>query len=218
MAREIQEPFINEYDNEQHPAWGLIGASRVSSSPPGAILFDSDIQHQHYVVVRVSQTARKRDLHRDWLHGRQQHIEIAMSEAQWASFVSSMNVGQGVPCTVLSIGREQIPGFPYEPRLRESLSEVQQASQQAMEKIEAAFAAYKEKKNASNLRDLEYAIKNAPANMTFAAKSLAEHAENVVQRARADVEAMVVNKAAQMGIEPGELSGTLELGPGGDDA
>lgn len=214
--REIIPPTLNEHDEEGHPAWGLIGASRVSSSPPGAVLFDSDMQHQHYVVVRVSAAKRKRTLNRDWLRGGKEYIEVAMSEAQWASFVSSMNAGDGVPCTVTRQNYKEVPGFPHEPRLGESVREVREAADKAVQEVQAAFSAYQEKKNAGNLRNLEYAIKNMPANITFAAKSLTEHAENVVQRSRADIEAMVIAQAAQMGLKPGDLGITLELEQGED--
>lgn len=213
MAREIVEPTLDEYGAEQHPAWGLIGASRVSSGSPGAVLFDSDIQHQHYVTVRIGRARRKRDLHRDWLSMGKEFIEIEMSEAQWASFVSSMNAGEGVPCTISRVEREQIPSFPYEPRLRETLTEVGGKAQEAIAEIQEAFDAYEQKKNAANLRTLKYAIQNMPSNMTFAAKSLSKHAENVVQRARADVEAMVVSKASQLGLDPAEI-GVPQLGSG----
>lgn len=218
MAREIIPPTLNERGDESHPAWGLIGASRVSHSPPGAALFDSDMLHSHYVTIRISTAERHRDLNRDWLHSRQEFVEIALSEAQWASFVSSMNVGQGVPCTILT--RENlhdVPGFPHEPRLAESMREVRDAADKSVAEVQAAFDAYEEKKNAANLRNLKYAIQNMPANLTYTAKSLTEHAENVVQRSRADIEAMVIQKAKQIGIEPGELGITLELEQGGAD-
>jgi hypothetical protein len=214
MNVETERPTLTERGDEAHQAWGLIGASRVSSSPPGASLFDSDIRHQHYVVVRLRRASRRRDLGRDWKHGEEQIAEVAMSEAQWASFVSTMNVGEGVPCTIETVGRERMPGVEHEPRLAESMDEVTRAGEAAMEKINEAFAAYREKKTAANLRSLESAIANAPANMTFAAESLSEHAENVVQRARADVEAMVVHKAEQLGLDPGELGGANLLGSG----
>ena len=215
MSRKIIPPTLNERGDESHPAWGMVSASRVSHSPPGAALFDSDMLHSHYVTVRISTAERHRDLNRDWLHGKQEFVEIAMSEAQWASFVSSMNVGQGVPCTITRREKEyDVPGFPHEPRLAESMREVRDSAEEAIQKIQEAFAAYQEKKNAANLRDLEYAIKNMPANMEFAAKSLGEHAENVVQRSRADIEAMVIQKAKQLGLEPEDLGITLELGPG----
>lgn len=210
-------PTQNEHGDDTHPAWGLIGASRVSQSPPGATLFDSDIHHHHYVVVRLGRATRSRSLMRDMHFGREQIVEIAMSEAQWASFVSSMNVGQGVPCTLLAVDGELMPGLVHEPRLAETMDEVRNATQEAMRKIEEAFAAYEEKKSADNLRTLRSAIKNVPANMVFAAESLSEHAENVVQRARADIEAMVTSKAVQLGIDPAEVAETRLLDGAGPD-
>lgn len=212
--RETEKPTVTERGEEAHPAWGLIGASRVSSSPPGAALFDSDIRHQHFVVVRLSRATRKRDLGHDFKHGNEQIVEVAMSEAQWASFVSTMNVGQGVPCTIERVGIEDMPGVEYEPRLALSMDEVDNAAHKAMEEIQAAFDAYEANKTKANRNRLKYAIQNAPANMGFAAKTLNEHAENVVQRARADIEAIVTSKAEQLGIEPGEIAetGLLERG------
>lgn len=198
-------PTLNEAGDETHPAWALIGASRVSSTP-GAVLFDSDIKHQHSIVVRITRAKRRRNLLRDWLFGHRTIIEVQMSEAQWASFVSSMNVGDGVPCTMLyHEGEGHLPGVTYEPRLRVSFDEVRSKAQEAFAEVKAAFEAYEQKKNVGNLRNLRSAIKNAPANIAFAGESLSEHAENVTERMRADVEAMVVTKAQQLGIDPAEL-------------
>jgi hypothetical protein len=206
------DPTTDDRGYEHHPAWGMIGASRVQGT--GTTLFDSDIQHQHYVTVRISTAMRKRDLNHDWLGTDKQLIEIEMSEAQWASFVSSMNAGQGVPCTIHSQGYERVPEVPYEPRLAESMNEVHGATEQSIEKIKAAFEAYREKKTVGNLRTLQFAIENAPANMEYAASSLTKHAENVVQRARADIEAIVLAKAEQIGIDPGDLTELPQLAPG----
>jgi hypothetical protein len=208
-------PTVTEHGTEKHPAWVLVGVSRVTTSPPGAVLFDSDIRHQHSIVVRVQEAERSRNLHRDWLSARKPVLEFQMSEAQWASFVSSVNVGDGVPATLrLRPENRDVPGVEYEPRLRESMNEVRTAADDAFAEVKAAFEAYEQKKNAANLRNLKYAIQNAPSNIAFVSKSLGEHAENVVQRARADVEAMVVAKAEQLNLDPAELGGTKLLGDG----
>lgn len=214
--RETVEPTVNEDGWEEHPAWAMIGAHRVQTGSPGAVLFDSDIRHHHYVTVTLARAERKRDLNSDHLHARHQIIEVAMSEAQWASFVSSMGVGSGVPCTVTYERKDgvrgAVPGMEYAPRLQESMDEVRSAGDKSIEKIREAFEKVKEKPNKGNLRYLEAMIANAPSNMEFAAKSLSEHAENVVQKARADIEAMVVAKAEQLGLEAGDV-GLPELGP-----
>lgn len=208
MPRPVQPPTVDERENEGHPAWGLLGMSRVTSGGTGggAHLFDSDVQHQHYVIVRLSRAKRRRELHRDWTYGSEDIVEIAMSEAQWASFVSSANIGDGVPVTIRRLMREDMPDFPHEPRLGESVREVRNAATRALIQIDEAMEKYLAHKTVGNLRDLQSAIRNAPANMAFAAESLSEHAENVGQRLRADIEAMVVAKAQQLGIEPGDLT------------
>lgn len=211
--KNIQKPTVNERGHEEHPAWGLIGASRVSSSP-GATLFDSDIRHGHFVMVRLRRASRGRDLGHDRKYGEEGIMEIAMSEAQWASFVSTMNVGDGVPCTINRVGREDMPEVPYEPRLAESMDEVRNAGEKVLEVIRGAMETYSEHHTKANLKRLESAIANAPNNMTYAAEVLSEHAENVVQRARADIEAIVVSKAEQLGIEPGEITDVRLLGEG----
>lgn len=217
---QIVAPTVDERGEERHPAWVLIGASRVSSTP-GAVLFDSDILHQHYVVVRISRAARERNLSQDWKRSRQRILEISMSDAQWASFVSSMNVGEGVPATLTwdsTLKEPDVPGMPFEPRLAVSMAEVHQAAQIAQREVEEAFEVYRAKPTKDNLRMLEARISNMTPNIDFAAKSLGEHAENVVQRARADIESFVVQKAEQLGLEPGDIGGLPALTQGEEDS
>ncbi len=216
MSREVVAPSVDEHGEERHPAWVLVGAGRVAATP-GAVLFDSDIRHGHYVVVRVMRASRKRDLNHDWKHGRETIVEFAMSEAQWASFVSSMNAGEGVPATLewdATLDDPQVPGTPYQPRLQVSMDEVHDAASKAQAKVQDAFEAYRVKKTVANLRALEIAIGHMTPNMEFAASSLTEHAENVVQRARADIEAFVVQKANQLGLDPADIGVLPELGAG----
>lgn len=211
------DPTLDEHGAEVHPAWITVGAYRGSVSPPGAVLFDSDIRHQHVVTVRVSEARRKRDLNRDWIGSGKQIMEFTFSEAQWASFVSSMNSGSGVPATLgfrESAEDPDVPRMPYDPRLAHSIDEVRGAARKAQEEVRRAMDAYKEKKTVANLRHLEAMIDNLPANLRYAAESLSEHAENVVQRAKADIEAYVISKANQLGIEASDIEGPLELGGG----
>lgn len=218
MRTEIMPITQDDHGYDQHPAWILVGASRVSATP-GAVLFDSDILHQHYVIVRIRRATRKRNLNHDWIHadGRHSIVEIAMSEAQWASFVSTMNVGDGVPATLkwdATRDDPRVPAPPYQPRLQVSMEEVHNAALEAQKDVLEAFAAYKEKKTVDNLRTLQARIDNLAPNIDFAAQSLAKHAENVVTRARADIEAFVVTKAQQLGLEPGDLGEMPQLTEG----
>jgi hypothetical protein len=210
------EPVPDHHGYDTHPAFGFITAHRVSCTP-GQSLFDSDVLHTHLVRVTIGRMTRKRDLSRDWLHPSQELVELDMSEAQWASFVSSMNT-TGVPCTLRRTeNNRDVAGVPHAPRLAQSIAEVHEAAQEAFNDIQRAMealealdpkAGVRERREA--LRELRARINNAVPNVDFAGKMLAEHAENVVQKARADVEAMVVQKTTQLGIESPDFRGTFE--------
>lgn len=216
MPRPIQEPTQDEYGADVHPAFGHIKINRVSATP-GVTLFDSEIRHQHFVTITVSGASCKRDLNHNWIHEGKALLEIEMSEAQWASFVSSPNTS-GVPCTIKRTETDwQVPGLPHRPVLGQSLKETREAADQAFEGIKDAFDAYEAaikgpaKERNEALRNLRAAIHNATANVVFAASSLNKHAENTVQKARADVEAMVLRAVQQHALEAGDDLPVLEL-------
>lgn len=221
MSKRTTEPPVTDEDGyEKHPAFGLIGANRyqVGGAGGGSILFDSDVRHGHTVGIKVYAAQRRRDLHRDWIgtDNRMPIVEVEMSEAQWASFVSSMGHGDGVPCTIRTAHEDHlIPGLTPEQRLQESMDEVRGAADKMMAEIQEAFAAFKEKRSAANLKTLESKINNAAPNVAFTAKSLTEHAENVVQRARFDIEAMAVAAAEHRDLEAGSVQ-VPELEGGSD--
>lgn len=211
MPREVTDITIAEDGTESHESWLLIRAGKVSSMGPrgGARLFDSEIGHQHYIVVTISRCWRKRDLKRDWMHATQTLAEIAMSHAQWGAFVSSFGDGGGVPATLqFLVGDGMVAAAAEaESRLSVSARDVRTAGNEAFaeikqrqEAIEEAFERGAGKREMRELiRSMHYAIQNAPANMEFAAESLTEHAENVVTKARSDIEAMAV-QAAERGL------------------
>ena len=215
-------PFDSE--PESHPSFGLAGFNRVSSTP-GRKLFDSSVPHQHYVVLRIHTAQRKRDLHHDWIHADEDLIEISMSEAQFGALVSSFGNGDGVPVTITRLGRDQVPEGPHESRLAVTAKEVAVKARKATEDVRAAMDRLTEAidDNAGKravraaLRDLEIRVGNLPSNMQFAADALTGHTENVVTKARADIEAMVQAAAQRAGLELGSVDRILELTPATDE-
>jgi hypothetical protein len=216
MPRDIIPISQNKYGDDVHPAFGQIRVNRISSTP-GSVLFDSDIRHGHSVIIEISTASRKRDLNRDWIHGGRELMEVEMSEAQWASFVSSMG-SSGVPCTLRATEQvHMVPGLEYDPRLAHSMKEVKEAADKTFGRIQAAMAAFDALDSKATAKEKREAIdkirsetRSAEANISFVAKSLTEHAENVVQRSRADIEAMAYHAAQEMGLPEGSTP-VLEL-------
>lgn len=221
MPREVQQPTVNEHGDEVHPAFGRVILNRRSSTP-GSVLFDSEIQHNHTVVLTLHEATRKRDLHHDWIHPDKHVVEIEMSEAQWASMVSSFGSGGGTSCTIrYRQGEGLLPDLPFEPRLALSMAETKTAAVDAVANIQAAFDALEAigvtgpvTARRAAMRDLQIALGHVGPNVEFASKSLVEHTENVVQKARADIEAMVLAKAHELALGPGDVEQILAIAQG----
>lgn len=208
---------------EAHPSFGVAGFNRVHATP-GRRLFDSSVPHQHYIVLRIHSAVRQRDLHQDWIHADEDIVEISMSEAQFGALVSSFGNGDGVPVTISRLGRELVPEGPHDPRLavtaQEVASKARDATQpvlEALDKLQQAIDGNAGKKAIREaLRNLEIRVGNLPSNLKFAADALTGHTEQVVTKARADIEAMVQAAAARAGLELGPVDQILELTPAPD--
>lgn len=206
VMRPITEIRITEHGDEAHESWLMIRANRVSGM---ARLFDSDVPHQHYVMVTIGRCTRKRDLNHDWLHPTETLLEMAMSLSQWGAFVSSFGTS-GVPAT-LEFLQGPVSQAPADSRFAQSHEEVRTAGDKALENVQESYQRVMEAFEAGGKRALRealgsmgFALQNAPLNMEFAAKSLTEHVENVVTKARADIEGMVL-----AAVERGELTESI---------
>jgi hypothetical protein len=220
------KPTITKQDpvhgvTEQHPAMGQISVSRVSSGK-GHRLYDSDIGHHEWVEVMLERAQRTRTHSHDYHFGVERIASIQMSMAQWASFVSSFNTS-GVPCTIeyRQVGElVEVEQIDDEPRLAMTMQETRTAATRAFDDIvnelDEVDRLIEEKAGLREVRQALHSLRsrlnNAVPNVNFATKTLAKHAEDVVQKARFDIESMVAQHAAQLGIEAPD--NIIEIGPG----
>ena len=222
---EPQEPTVeaggdSEDTIERHPAYAQIGAFRVSSSH-GAYLYGSDFRHQHYITIQIHESELHRQLSGDRSHSNRRLIEIAMSEAQWATFVSSLNQGGGVQCTleftpeaglVPSITQPKDRKLQFSREMGERFSMVVQALKDLEAQIDEAPLSGKKKEALK--RQLQVAEMNLAPNMDFVAKQFGEHMERTVEKAKSEVNAYAqhtLGDLAQMALKGGTGSEPLLL-------
>jgi hypothetical protein len=209
MSRHIEQPTFENVGSDEtmvrHPAFAQISASRVSG---GAYLYGSDFQHQHYVTIRICESTLRRKLSNDWPMGSTMSgfIEVDLSEAQWAEFVSSMNVGSGVQCTLRRRENKEIPGLPAPQRradqFRDEVRETMVDSLAHLEKLSEAIdvmSASEKQKNA--LRGhLRMARQELLSNIPFVEKQFAEHMETTVQKAKIEINAYATHAVMRAGV------------------
>lgn len=210
MKKTVQEPTIRHDDGPvggdvyEHPAYGQIGASRVQGAN---VLYGSDFMHNQYIRIRISPSQVRRDLSNDWHHAGRPHIEVDLSEAQWATFVSAMNVGEGVPCTLAYLNDKAVPGIP-EPidRTAQFGGEVQKRMESGMEKLKELAKAIEDsglsqKRQGELLQRVRAAQMDLGPNVKFVADQFVEHMDETKERAKTEVNAYVVGAVTRAGLQ-----------------
>lgn len=209
MAKKYQDPVVTETGKdgttvEVHPAYGMISASRVQGG--GMVLNGSDFRHNGFVMIRVRHSQVNRSLTHDWHFGRDSIVELALSEAQWATFVSSLNMGDGVPCTLERIDGESIPGLPA-PKDRKSQF-TKEATGQLADAV-AMLDAIEDKVNKLKIpvrsRDeLLSMVRNSRqeigCNLEFVGEHFAKHVETTTEHAKIEIGAYLSNALMRAGV------------------
>lgn len=213
MARPIQEPVTIEHEptpgikatKTRHPAFGQIVVHRVQGATN---LYGSDFTHHGFVTVEIFGSEMHRDLSRDWYFARECKIEVAMSEAQWATFVSSFNIGSGVPCTILHENGVTTPGLPERSTFRMYSEEAQKQLAAALDSLRAceaevmAATSKLTKKAQSEVQGpIRRAIQTITSSLPFVKKQFDEHIEESVERAKVEANAYLMNAVRASGLK-----------------
>lgn len=207
-------PWDDDYEHEEHDSFGMIGFSRVTHSPGRNLLFGSHLdRHHETIVMRVKTAERSHGLSHDWHHGRRELIEVEMSPMQFAQLLTSMNFGDGVPCTIRFLtGKGHIDPVP-ETHLPEQVKILQNVKREAQEMVasmderrqrlqEILSQKTIKKSDREEIAVLSEAIfRWAEEHVPFAFKSFEESAEKVVTAAKAQVEEFALGALMKAGLE-----------------
>ena len=214
MGADHEEPVVTDEGGPMggqritHPAFACIRASRVSGS---ANLYDSDFRHQHYVTVTIAKSEMVRSLSNDWHHGRGELIEVALSESQWAHFVSSMNVGSGSPCTLTRAwgpdGYHMVPELPdpkpmtekFAKEIKHSMSENCIKLRTLAAEIAAGGAMSKTRAN-EIAKVVDHISQSLTGTTKFIADQFDEHVERTVDKAKTEINAYTMNAVVKAGL------------------
>lgn len=200
-------------DKYTHPAYGCVTITR----PQGQTrLFGSDLVHNSTVRMTVYTACDYRGYHDNRHMSDRIVCEVEMSEPQWSRLVASAGMGGGVPVTFTcrtegqlvecpgiaspQMSKKDLHGHELEQYLRESLEKAHIVLTRLREQVKTPGSVSK-KELASILHELELAIQHLPVNAEFAYRQFREATETVVEDAKAEVEAFVLNLAVNTGLE-----------------
>ena len=193
-----------ERETYRHPAFGMIGFSRVSGGEN--VLFGSSVKHNDRIVMKLKHGEQDRYLHRDGYYGHGLIAEVEMSYSQFAECITAMNVGDGVPCTIKYTEKDgYIPAIAENNSKREQFRNefsdtILKAMEQVQDQINEIQKSLDDKKNLgvkdrkemiSKLQQVKY---NIGSNLDFCVEQFDEQMEKTTLEAKGEIEAFCQNK------------------------
>ena len=210
--------MMSEY--KKHPSYGMAGFYRVQGTRDK--LFGSSIEHATTIRLDIKEGVVKHDLGRDWYHGGSTLIEIELSPAQFVEMLTTMNCGDGVPCTI-----RYRPGDGYiedppdegtEPErvrdyFRKCMEETADRLKEMMKNIEELSDAPRLKKadQKALLHEAEMLVQEVEKNMPFYYDQYSRAVDKRDAQSKADIEAAVALTLQRLGLSKlSELRGLSE--------
>ena len=214
--REATEPTVSEgrtgqcdpHERYNHPAYGTITLSTVTGGDE--TLFGSDLGHSQRVCIRVNTATLKRDLNHDWIHADKQLIELEMSHAQFAQFITSNGNGSGTPCTLKFIrGEGDIPAIKnietkhetFRREVRDAAASRLQHIAQGLDSLRILLEAggsIPKKELKEIYANLARHTAQLPGTMEYVVKSAEEALEKATSDAKIEVESFVQMTAQRL--------------------
>ena len=188
----------------RHPAFGQIRASRVSGH---AYLYGSDFRHQHYVTIEICRSELRRSLSNDWPFAKDEIIQVALSEAQWAAFVSTLNSGSGIQCTIVHEHNKAVPGIAANiDRQAQFKSENANHLDSVLKSLDELTKAVNALKTTNKAKEelhghIRSAVQNLTCNLEFVADQFGEHVERTTEKAKCEISAYIEAMIHRTGIE-----------------
>lgn len=200
----------------RHPSYGVIKFSRISGFTE---LFHSATKHQHFVSLRIKRAILSDHSGYERVYGREELIEVYMTESQFARAISSLNSANAVPCTIQHILRERVEQPEGEDKRKSHVDMIQEkldGKLRAMSELGDQIAAWRREKKRPTLAELEELGKQIhriaghfESDMPFYAQIFEEHMETVLNDAKTEIEAHMMATAGRLGIQ-GESPEMLE--------
>lgn len=193
-----------ERETFKHPAFGMIGFSRVSGGEN--VLFGSSIKHNDRIVMTLKHGEQDRHLSKDRHYGSRLIAEVEMSYSQFAECITAINVGDGVPCTIRYTEKDgRIPAIAENNSKKEQFrNEFSDTIVKAMEQVQdqineiqksldnkKSLGVKDRKEMISKLQQIKY---NIGSNLDFCVEQFDEQMEKTTLEAKGEIEAFCQNK------------------------
>jgi hypothetical protein len=112
-----------EETTQKHESQAQVSFSRVTCSGPVAF-YGSDVKVNNWIALKISTSSKRRNSSNDWYLAEDEIIEVRLSPNQFSELLTTMNVGEGVPATIVYHNGDLLPQGRIQPPIEENKTEI----------------------------------------------------------------------------------------------
>ena len=215
----------------KHQSFGLIAFDRVTyaESVDGTgqdrPLFGSSILHNSCITVTIRRATLQRHLNNDHIFADNSPpiVEVEMSATQFADAITSLNQGDGTPCTIVMVDGKTIKAPPFENKRVQFDAEFESTMRDVGSKMNEFYAeigrilsktSIGKHDRGEIIQQLDLLRQEITSNIPFIKRQFTEQMDQTVLEVRNEFEEFVEGKIRKLGLE-GFKDELLKLQKGG---
>lgn len=198
-----------------HESYGMLAFSRCQGS--SGRLFGSALpKNNMFIQMRLKKGVRYHSLSHDRFMGKETIVEVSLSAVQFAELLTSMNMGDGVPCTIKYMA-DPVPHSFREldepPPMTTEAEEVELGFKEDLKDLGELLASHVREANKilakstitkadrDTLRRMfERSAMEVRSNMPFVLRSFQESVKKMSAAAKAEVDAFMTHGLVSLGL------------------
>lgn len=213
------ESNLNE-EHFEHPSYAVININRAQIGGGSKRLFDSPFKHYNVITLSISPAKCIRKLHGDNIFptGEVPHIEVAMSEVQFANLMLNANMHGGTPCTVETIKGKRVGEPPannlkklWATEVKRDFRDVAEGAMKVEKEIDDLLS--KDRVTKADLKKIKDTIsmvaQDIRENLPWMQQRFEEAMEKTVSVAKAEIDAHLANTVKRHGLQHLQKEGQL---------
>lgn len=205
---------------EAHKTFAQVGFSRIQSSG-GQRFYGSDIPVTNYITLEIKTSEKESTLTSEHYFAKDSIIRVNLTNNQFAEMITSMNRGDGVPCTIESIQGEHFEKYEFDENRKEytqrefkdkmiRFSKTIAENQSELKRMISKGRLNKTEIETINSR-MAKLTQDLESNIPYFASCFQETMDKVVIEAKTELENVITTKVQQLGLHELQRSGNLML-------
>lgn len=188
----------------------MIQFSRISGQK---VLYGSPFYHQKFIRLRISKAQTYRSFHDNEYMAENighRYIEVDLSFSQFAECITSMNIGNGVPCTLYNLMGKEFEQPTIDDNRIKLDDEIKNETTLAIESITELINLIETEKLTAKvksrlLNQCHKIVRVLNDHLPFIAQMYAEHLDKLEQQAKTEIAAYCDLAVMQVGLDTLQL-------------